>query len=102
TKHATLPKKSLVAAMPISLREEGNKELNTQATIAAVELGTHLADPAKRMKAVIASTTKVKEALGKVRSVLPTDYPSLLSPWLVGGAGKALFNAYGKSGLASR
>jgi diacylglycerol O-acyltransferase / wax synthase len=101
-KHATLPKKSLVAAMPISLREESNKELNTQASIAAVELGTHLADPVKRMKAVMASTAKVKEALAKLKSILPTDFPSLLSPWLIGGAGKALFNAYGKSGIVSR
>jgi diacylglycerol O-acyltransferase / wax synthase len=101
-KHATLPRKSLVAAMPISLREESNKELNTQATIAAVELGTHLADPVKRMEAIIGSTAKVKEALVKLKSVLPIDYPSLLSPWLIGGAGKALFNAYGKSGIAGR
>jgi hypothetical protein len=33
TKHATLPKKPLVAAMPVSLREESNKELNNQASI---------------------------------------------------------------------
>jgi diacylglycerol O-acyltransferase / wax synthase len=100
TKHATLPKKPLVAAMPISLRDESNKELNNQASIAVVDLGTHLADPIKRMNAIIASTAKVKEALVKVKSVLPTDYPSLMSPWLMGGAGKALFRTYGKGGIA--
>jgi diacylglycerol O-acyltransferase / wax synthase len=35
-----------------------------------------------------------------VKSVLPTDYPSLMSPWLMGGAGKALFRTYGKGGIA--
>jgi WS/DGAT/MGAT family acyltransferase len=102
TRHATLPKKPLVAAMPVSLREESNKEMNNQASITAVDLGTHLADPIKRMNAIIASTAKVKDALVKLKSVLPTDYPSLLSPWLMGGAGKALFKTYGKGGIAGR
>jgi diacylglycerol O-acyltransferase / wax synthase len=31
-----------------------------------------------------------------------TDYPSLLSPWVMGGAAKALFKTYGKSGIADR
>ena len=102
TRHATLPSKSLVAAMPISLREESNKELNNQATIAAVDLATHLADPIKRMNAIVASTAKVKDALVGLKSVLPTDYPSLLSPWLMGGAGRALFKTYGKGGIAGK
>lgn len=99
-RHATLPRKPLVAAMPVSLREASNQELNNQASITAVELGTHLADPVRRMQAIMASTGKVKGALARVKSLLPTDYPSLLSPWLVGGAGKALFRAYGKGGIA--
>jgi WS/DGAT/MGAT family acyltransferase len=99
-KHATLPKKPLVAAMPVSLREESNKELNNQASITAVDLGTQLAHPMKRMNAIIASTAKVKEALVNLKSVLPTDYPSLLAPWVMGGAAKALFKTYGKGGIA--
>lgn len=102
TKHATLPRKPLVAAMPVSLREESNKELNNQASITVVDLGTHLASPMKRMNAIMASTAKVKDALVNLKSVLPTDYPSLLSPWVMGGAGKVLFKAYGKSGIADK
>ena len=101
-KHATLPRKPLVAAMPVSLREESNKELNNQASITAVDLGTHLAHPMKRMNAIMASTARVKEALVNLKSVLPTDYPSLLAPWVMGGAAKALFKTYGKSGLAGK
>jgi diacylglycerol O-acyltransferase len=101
-KHATLPKKPLIAAMPVSLREESNKELNNQASISVVDLGTHLAHPMKRMSAIMASTAKVKEALVNLKSVLPTDYPSLLSPWVMGGAAKALFKTYGRSGIADK
>jgi hypothetical protein len=54
----------------------------------------------KRMNAIMASTAKVKEALVSLKSVLPTDYPSLLAPWVMGGAAKALFKTYGKGGIA--
>ena len=101
-KHDHVPKKPLVAAMPVSLREESNKEMNNQASISIVELGTHHADPMKRMNAIMASTAKVKSALANLKQVLPTDYPSLMAPWLVGGAGKALFKTYGKSGIAEK
>lgn len=37
-----------------------------------------------------------------LKGLLPTDYPSLLAPWLVGGAAKMALNAYGKSGMAAR
>jgi WS/DGAT/MGAT family acyltransferase len=100
--HGGIPRKSLVAAMPVSLREESNKELNNQASITAVQLGTHLAHPLKRWNAIQASTTKVKQALSGLKSVLPTDYPSLLAPWLVGGAGKLALKTYGRAGITER
>jgi len=102
TQHASLPKKPLIAAMPVSLREESNKELNNQASITVVDLGTHLAHPMKRLNAIMASTAKVKDALSSLKSVLPTDYPSFLSPWVVGGAARLAFKTYGKSGIADR
>ena len=62
-KHASIPKKPLLAAMPVSLREESNKELNNQASMTVVDLGTQYAHPLKRMNAIQASTAKVKQAL---------------------------------------
>ena len=78
-----LPKRTLVAAMPVSLREESNKQLNNQASMVLAELGTHHGDAAKRWKAILASTNKVKESLKSLKSVLPTDYPGLLAPMMV-------------------
>jgi WS/DGAT/MGAT family acyltransferase len=100
--HAALPKKPLVAAMPVSLREESNKEMNNQASISLVQLGTQLANPLKRMQAIMESTAKVKLALAGLKSVLPTDYPSLLAPWLVGGAGRVALKTYGRAGVTER
>lgn len=100
-KHGGIPKKSMLAAMPISLREEGNKELNTQASMTAVELGTQLVDPRKRMKTIMASTARVKRAMLDLKGILPTDYPSLLAPWIVGAVSKAAYKAY-EAGLSHR
>jgi diacylglycerol O-acyltransferase / wax synthase len=105
TQHHSLPKKSLVAAMPVSLREAGATDasnLGNQVSMSLVELGTQLAHPLKRMNAIMASTAKVKTSMQSLKGLLPTDYPSLLAPWLVGGAAKMALNAYGKSGIASR
>ena len=111
TQHHSLPKKSLVAAMPVSLRDAGDEgakdatHLGNQVSMTLVELGTHLAHPLKRMNAIMASTAKVKTSMQSLKGLLPTDYPSLLAPWLVGGAVKVALNAYGKlasSGLASK
>ncbi len=109
TQHHSLPKKSMVAAMPVSLRpndtpggESDATNLGNQVSMSLVELGTHLANPIKRMNAIMASTAKVKTSMQSLKGLLPTDYPSLLAPWLVGGAAKMAFSAYGKSGIASR
>ena len=100
--HGSIPKKSMLAAMPISLREKGNNELNTQASMTVVELGTQFANPMKRLKAIMTSTAKVKNAMVDLKGVLPTDYPSLLAPWIVGGVAKAAFKVYSAAGLSHR
>jgi diacylglycerol O-acyltransferase len=100
--HGGTPEKSLLAAMPISLREEGNQDLTTQASMTVVELGTQYADPMKRLQAIMASTAKVKSAITDLKGLIPTDYPSLLAPWVVGGLAKAAFKAYRVTGLSHR
>lgn len=100
--HGSIPRKPLLAAMPVSLREEGNTDYATQASMTVVSLGTHLAHPLKRLQAIMESTAKVKTAMGNLKSMLPTDYPSLLAPWIVGGVAKAAFKTYSATGLSKR
>lgn len=100
SQHGGIPAKSLLAAMPINLREDDNQEFNTQVSMTVVELGTHLADPMDRLHAIMASTTKVKHARAGLKGLIPTDYPSFLAPWVVGGVAKAAFKAYRATGLS--
>lgn len=105
TRYHSLPKKSLVAAMPVSLREAGASDatrLGNEVSMSLVELGTQLAHPLRRMNAIMASTARVKSSMQSLKGFMPTDYPSLLAPWLVGGAAKIALNAFGKSGISSR
>ncbi|MES2128193.1 MAG: wax ester/triacylglycerol synthase family O-acyltransferase [Pseudomonadota bacterium] len=94
--HGALPEKSLVAAMPISLREEGNTDLNNQVSMVLLKLSSEVADPARRMRAIVKASSALKKTVGSVKSVLPTDFPSLGVPWLMSG----LVSLYGRSRLA--
>lgn len=97
-RHCTLPKKSLIAAVPISLRQAGDTTADNQASISVVSLGTHLADPAKRLQHIKDATAAMKAAMGSVKSVLPTDFPSVGLPWLMETATKL----YSKAKVADR
>ena len=97
-KHGPLPRKSLVAAVPISLRAKGDTASNNQASMSLISLGTHLADPGKRLAHVMAASASMKATLGSVKSLLPTDFPSMGVPWLMEG----LTAIYGRAGVADR
>ena len=91
-----LPDKSLVAGVPISLRQEGDTTANNQVAGTLVDLGTELADPVARLKAIKRGTSAMKKEMGTFRGVIPTDFPSLGSPWLISG----LASLYGRSRIA--
>jgi diacylglycerol O-acyltransferase / wax synthase len=97
-KHGPLPRKSLVAAVPISLRAKGDTSSNNQASMSLISLGTHLADPGMRLAHVMAASASMKATLGSVKSLLPTDFPSMGVPWLMEG----LTAIYGRAGMADR
>jgi diacylglycerol O-acyltransferase len=78
-----LPEETLVAAIPVSLREPGNSESNNQVSMMLIDLATHLADPKKRMRAIVKSSTSLKSTLKGVKSALPTNFPSIGVPWLM-------------------
>jgi len=93
-----VPKKPLIAAMPISLRAAGNTDFTTQATMTLVNLHTHVADPVRRLHAIRDAAGAAKALSGRARSLLPTDFPSITLPWLLHG----LATLYGRSGLAAK
>ncbi|MFY9514536.1 MAG: wax ester/triacylglycerol synthase family O-acyltransferase, partial [Rubrivivax sp.] len=97
-KRRQLPKKSLIAAVPISLREKGDTSSDNQASMSLISLGTHIADPAKRLAHIRAATAAMKSTMGSVKSILPTDFPSLGVPWLI----EAATALYGKARVADR
>jgi WS/DGAT/MGAT family acyltransferase len=94
--HGGVPRKPLIAAMPISLRAPDNKEYTTQATMTLVNLHTHVADPIKRLHAIRDAAGAMKALAGRAKGILPTDFPSIALPWVL----HALAVLYGKSGLA--
>ncbi len=96
-RHGGLPKKPLIAAMPISLREAGNTDFTTQATMSLVNLNTNIADPVKRLLAIRDASSAMKALAKQSRGVIPTDFPSIGVPWLLGGLAKL----YGRSGITS-
>ena len=93
-----LPDKTLVAGVPISLRAEGDTSSNNQVSGTVIDLATHEADPAKRLAHIMAGTQAMKAQMGSFGDLIPKDFPSLGSPWLLSG----LASLYGRSGLASR
>jgi WS/DGAT/MGAT family acyltransferase len=94
--HGGIPKKPLIASMPISLRAAGNTEYTTQATLSLVNLNTHIADPVKRLLAIRDAAGAVKAMAQRAKGVIPTDFPSIGVPWVLHG----LASLYGRSGLA--
>jgi diacylglycerol O-acyltransferase len=96
-RHGGVPRKSLMATMPISLRDPGNKDFTTQATLSLVNLNTQIADPLKRLTALRASAGATKSVAKSAKSIIPTDFPSIGGPWILG----ALASLYGKSRIAS-
>jgi WS/DGAT/MGAT family acyltransferase len=93
-----LPEASLVAGVPVSLREEGDTRMNNQVTMSLIDLGSQIADPLERLAAIRCATASMKNQMGVFGDLIPTDFPSLGAPWLLAG----LVSLYGRSGLADR
>lgn len=84
-RHSELPSRSLVAMMPMSLREAGDKEMTNRVTVAPCDLHTQLDDALDRLFAINASTKVLKRNLADTRKGMPSDLPSFGMPWLISG-----------------
>jgi WS/DGAT/MGAT family acyltransferase len=97
-KRQALPRKAMVAAVPISLRAAGDTGTDNQVSMSFISLGTHLADTRRRWAHIRAATNAMKATMGRLKSVLPTDFPSIGVPWLM----EAAASLYGKAKVAEK
>jgi WS/DGAT/MGAT family acyltransferase len=93
-----LPAKSMTAAVPISLREEGNTAANNQVFGMICSIATNVEDPKTRLETIIAQSTKSKEMSHPLRAMMPqvSNISMLGAPMLV----QVLALLYSRSGLS--
>ena len=80
-----LPRKPLIAAVPVSLREAGHTELNNQVAAVLCSLATDVADPLQRLAFISASTEDSKQRFLDVKDIWPLDISFFGAPILVTG-----------------
>jgi WS/DGAT/MGAT family acyltransferase len=93
-----LPAATLLAAVPVSLRQSGDTQSNTQAMMSRMPLATDVADPLERLARIRDASQRIKGALRELKSSVPTEFPSLGLPWL----GGLLAAIWGRGRLADR
>lgn len=91
-----LPKKPLVAFVPISLRAPGDAEATNQVFGMLCPIATQIADPLERLMEIRKKSGESKTMAGSVKDVSPKDFSLLGAPILLPGLAQLL----GRSGLA--
>lgn len=92
-----LPKKPLIAAIPVSLRDSGSTEMNNQISMILSNLATNIDDPVERLRTIKESINLAKASFESYKALIPTDFPSIGAPWFMSG----LASLYGRSKLAN-
>ena len=94
-----LPKQSLTAAVPYSIRTRRDESVGTALSFFLARLGTEIADPRERLAAIRASTLRAKEHLGGLpREALVQYTLALMTPFVAeqlagaGGRFRPVFN----------
>ena len=90
-----LPEKTMTAMAPISVRAKDEKgDMGNQVAAMIAPLGTHLADPAERLRYVHAQTTNSK-AMSEAMGARNMTEMSKVSPALFLALGARLFSRFG-------
>jgi WS/DGAT/MGAT family acyltransferase len=92
-----LPRRPLIAFVPISLRELGNTDMSNQVSGMLCSLATNIADPAARLKEIVASSKNSKQIAGQLKDAQPSDYSFIGAPVILSG----LSRLYGRSGISN-
>jgi diacylglycerol O-acyltransferase / wax synthase len=83
----TILSKSMIGAVPASLRTPGDTSQNNQVTMMLINIATNIADPAKRMAAIREASSAAKSLTGSMKGAMTavtSDLPTLGIPWLMG------------------
>ena len=92
-----LPGASMVAMAPISVRSRDDKNaLGNQVAAMTVKIGTHIADPIERLKAVHQSAASSKEMTHAVGAKLMTDFSEFI-PSTTAALAARLYSQFGLS-----
>ena len=78
-----LPAKSMIGAVPYSMRAEGNTEISNQSSLGYMRLRTDIADPMRRLRAIQESSQAFKQDNAVFKGFALTDFPSIGLPWLL-------------------
>jgi len=93
--HNDLPKTTMTAMAPISVRTEGEKNtMGNQVSAMIAPLGTHIADPVERMAYVFDQTSRSKEMTSALGARQMTE-ASKVSPALFMALGAQLYSRLG-------
>lgn len=75
--------KAMIGGVPASLRVPGDTSQSNQVTMMLINMATNVADPKKRLAAIVKASTKAKMVTGGMKNMIPMDLPSLGIPWLM-------------------
>jgi len=81
--HRELPNRSLVAAVPVSLRELGDMGAGNQVANMNCAIGTDISDPIERLQKVFGYSKISKKQLSAISDIFPTDYSFFGAPIIV-------------------
>lgn len=85
-RHSELPKETLLAGCPVSLRKPGDTSLNNQVTIMTVPLGTDVADPRDRVRAIARGANSAKSLIADAAEMFEFNPVAPGLPALMSGA----------------
>jgi diacylglycerol O-acyltransferase / wax synthase len=83
--HARVPERPLTAGIPVNLRDADDQSMGTAVGMMVAELGTNVANPRERLRAIRKSTAEAKEHLGRLPAAARTSYALLINgPYVAG------------------
>ena len=83
--HAALPDKGLAVGVPVSIRPQGNAQLNNQVVFTLSRLPTEVVEPLPRLAAARAAGQEAKNLFADMRDLVTTDISIVAAPLVVMG-----------------